>query len=149
MISLQALINEIKTFYDGHLQVKKFGCDFKEQLFNFATKDERYPIVFAVPNGATPTENTTEFTFDIYCFDIIQKDRANIQVILSDCHQILNDLYVYFQLSNNYTFDIVGIPVFSPLNNDLLDYAAGWQMTITMCVNDWTDCAVPLVNNID
>jgi len=41
MTSYQALINKIEAFYNAHLQVKKVGSDFKEQLFNFATKDEK------------------------------------------------------------------------------------------------------------
>ncbi len=49
MNSLQAIIDHIEQFYNNHLQVKKVGSDFKEQLFNFATKDEKYPIVFAQP----------------------------------------------------------------------------------------------------
>ena len=32
MISYQSLINKIITFYDNHLQVKKVGSDFREQL---------------------------------------------------------------------------------------------------------------------
>ncbi len=73
-----------------------------------------------------------------------QKDRANIITILSDTQQILNDLYVYFTYSNDYSFDVIGTPNFQPLNNDLLDYAAGYVMNITLTVNDWTNCAVPL-----
>jgi hypothetical protein len=46
--------------------------------------------------------------------------------------------------SNDYSFDVVGMPTFSALNNDLLDYAAGYVMNITLTVNDWTDCSVPL-----
>ena len=144
MNSLQALTNKITSFYTAHKQVFKVGSDLKEQLFNFATQDEKYPIIFIVPSGVIPTENTTEFTFDIYCYDIIQKDRANIITILSDTQQILNDLYIYFTDSTDYDFDVVGLPTFTPLNNDLLDYAAGYQMTITLTVNDWTDCAVPI-----
>ena len=144
MNSLQAIIDHIEQFYNSHLQVKKVGSDFKEQLFNFATQDEKYPIIFIVPISVTPTENTSEFNFDIYCFDIIQKDRANIITILSDTQQILNDLYVYFTYSNDYSFDVIGVPNFQPLNNDLLDYAAGYVMNITLTVNDWTNCAVPL-----
>jgi hypothetical protein len=120
------------------------GSDFKEQLYNFATQNEKYPLVYIVPSGVIPTENTTEFTFDIYCYDIIQKDRTNIITILSDTQQILNDLYIYYMDSTDYSFDVVGTPTFSPLNNDLLDYAAGYQMSITLTVNDWTDCAVPI-----
>jgi hypothetical protein len=113
----------------------KVGSDFKEQLYNFATQDEKYPIVFVVPVSVNPTENTSEFNFDIYCFDIIQKDRANIITILSDTQQILNDLYIYYMDSNDYSFDVIGLPSFQALNNDLLDYAAGYVMN---------DCAVPL-----
>ena len=103
--------------------------------------------VYIVPVSALPTENTNDFTLEIYCFDIIQKDRANINVILSDCQQILYDLYTYFINSNNYAFDVIDIPSFTPLNNDLLDYCAGWVMTATYSVNNWTDCAVPLKGN--
>ena len=144
MISYQALTDEIIAFYNAHLQVKKVGTDFKEQLFNFATKDEKYPLVYVVPVDAIPTENTTDFTLEIYCFDIIQKDRTNITTILSDTQQILNDLYLNYTFSLTDTdFDVVGFPSFVPLNNDLLDYAAGWVMTITFTMPSWTDCQIP------
>ena len=144
MISYQALTDEIIAFYNAHLQVKKVGTDFKEQLFNFATKDEKYPLVYVVPVDAIPTENTTDFTLEIYCFDIIQKDRTNITTILSDTQQILNDLYLNYTFSLTDTdFDVVGSPSFIPLNNDLLDYAAGWVMTITFTMPSWTDCQIP------
>lgn len=144
MISLQSTINKIEAFYNSHLQVKKVGSDFKEQMTNFATKDEKYPIVFIVPVSVSNTENTNIFTLDIYCFDIIQKDRANIITILSDTHQILMDLYNYFTFSNDLSMDVSGIPSFTALNNDLLDYVAGYVMTITLEVDNWTDCDVPL-----
>jgi len=144
MISLHSTINKIEAFYNSHLQVKKVGSDFKEQMTNFATKDEKYPIVFIVPISVSNTENTNIFTFDIYCFDIIQKDRANIITILSDTHQILMDLYNYFTFSKDLSMDVSGIPSFTALNNDLLDYAAGYVMTITLEVSNWTDCDVPL-----
>jgi hypothetical protein len=144
MISLQSTINKITAFYKSHLQVKKVGADFKEQMTNFATKDEKYPIVFIVPVTVSNTENTNIYTLDIYCFDIIQKDRANIITILSDTHQILMDLYNYFTFSKDLSMDIIQIPSFTALNNDLLDYAAGYVMTITLEVSNWTDCDVPL-----
>lgn len=144
MISLQSTINKIISFYNAHLQVKKVGTDFKEQLYNFATKDEKYPIVFIVPVSVSNTENTNLFTLDIYCFDIIQKDRANIITILSDTHQILMDLFNYFTFSKDLSMDVSGMPTFTAINNDLLDYAAGYLMTITLEVSNWTDCDVPL-----
>jgi hypothetical protein len=145
MISYQSLINKISTFYNNHLQVKKVGSDFVEQLPNFATKDEKYPLVYIAPIDATPGVEgfTTDIQLEIYCMDIIQKDRANINVILSDCHLILNDFYVWFTDSNDYSIDIMASPTMRPLNNDLLDYAAGWVMTVTCTISNYTDCQVP------
>jgi hypothetical protein len=144
MTSYQALINKIEAFYNDHLQVKKVGSDFNEQLPNFATKDERYPLVFITPIVASTTMDVNSISLEVYCLDIIQKDRANITVILSDCHQILVDLINYFNFSNDYSFDIVGSPSITPLNNQLLDYAAGWVMTLDVDISNWTNCQVPL-----
>lgn len=145
MTSYQALINKIEAFYNAHLQVKKVGSDFAEQMPNFATKDEKYPIVFIAPISAIPTENTNTMSLEITCLDIIQKDRANITVILSDCHQILVDLVNYFNFSSDYDFDILGQPTISPLNNQVLDYCAGWTMTLDIDMSNWTDCQVPII----
>jgi hypothetical protein len=41
MISYQSIVDKITTFYDNHLQVKKVGSDFKEQMVNFATMQMR------------------------------------------------------------------------------------------------------------
>lgn len=144
MTSYQALINKIEAFYNDHLQVKKVGSDFNEQLPNFATKDERYPLVFITPIVASTTMDVNTISLEVYCLDIIQKDRANITVILSDCHQILVDLINYFNFSNDYSFDIVGSPSITPLNNQLLDYAAGWVMSLDVDISNWTNCQVPL-----
>ena len=57
MISYQSIVDKIVTFYDNHLQVKKVGSDFKEQMVNFATADEKYPLIYVVPTGVTPSEN--------------------------------------------------------------------------------------------
>jgi hypothetical protein len=148
MTSYQALINKIEAFYNDHLQVKKVGSDFNEQLPNFATKDERYPLVFITPIVASTTMDVNTISLEVYCLDIIQKDRANITVILSDCHQILVDLINYFNFGDDYSFDIVGSPSIIPLNNQLLDYAAGWVMTLDVDISNWTNCQVPLITNL-
>ena len=130
-----------KTFCNSHLQVQKFGADFLEQLPNFATQDEKYPIVFVnIPNSATVGENLNTYSLDIYCLDIIQKDRDNIITILSDTQLILNDIYLDLQTGTDWTIDVTAASM-TPLNNDLLDYAAGFVMTLdieveTYCVTD-------------
>jgi hypothetical protein len=53
-----------------------------------------------------------------------------------------------FNFSNDYSFDIVGSPSITPLNNQLLDYAAGWVMTLDVDISNWTNCQVPLITNL-
>jgi hypothetical protein len=140
----QKLLNKIEAFCNAHLQIKKYKGEFKEQMPNFATLDEKYPIVFVVPNGDTEGLELNQFTLEVYCLDIIQKDRANINTIVSDCHLILKDLYLYFKDGTDLEVDVIGDPTMTPLNNDLLDYAAGWVMTITFEVEGYTVCAIPM-----
>jgi hypothetical protein len=140
-MTLFEVIKRLETFCNSHLQVQKFGADFLEQLPNFATQDEKYPIVFVnIPNSATVGENLNTYSLDIYCLDIIQKDRDNIITILSDTQLILNDIYLDLQTGTDWTIDVTGASM-TPLNNDLLDYAAGFVMTLdieveTYCVTD-------------
>jgi len=140
-MTLFEVIKRLETFCDSHLQVQKFGADFLEQLPNFATQDEKYPIVFVnIPNSATVGENLNTYSLDIYCLDIIQKDRDNIITILSDTQLILNDIYLDLQTGTDWTIDVTAASM-APLNNDLLDYAAGFVMTLdieveTYCVTD-------------
>jgi len=140
-MTLFEVIKRLETFCDSHLQVKKFGADFLEQLGNFATQDEKYPIVFVnVPNSTTLGENLNTFSLEVYCLDIIQKDRDNIITILSDTQLILNDIYLELQTGTDLTIDVTNASL-TPLNNDLLDYVAGWVMTLdievgTYCVTD-------------
>ena len=134
------IIKRLETFCNNHLQVQKFGADFEEQLPNFATQDEKYPIVFVSPVSVSNGENLNTFSIEIRCLDIIQKDRANIINILSDTQLILNDIYLELQTGTDLSIDIVNDSL-TPLNNDLLDYAAGWVMSLdleveTYCVTD-------------
>ena len=140
MTSYQILIDKLQTFSDNHLQVQKFGSDFIEQMGNFATVDEKYPVVFVVPTSSSYGDALNIINIDVYCFDIIQKDRENITTILSDTHQILNDLYLDLNTGIDISIDVLNSSV-TPLNNDLLDYCAGWVLSLsleveTYCVTD-------------
>jgi hypothetical protein len=136
------LLRTIESFASEHLQVKKFGSDFPEQLPNFATKDEAYPILFVSPSSTFSNEYTKTFNITVYSYDIIQQDRANINTILSDTHSILNDLVVWFNAEST-PVDLIGTPTINPLNNALLDYCAGWSMNLTLEVDNSTVCDIP------
>jgi len=143
MTSYYSLLNKIEAFCNAHLQIKKFAGEFREQMPNFCTLDEKYPVVFVVPNASLPTLNQKDFTIDIYCVDVIQKDRANLNVILSDTELILNDIYLYFSDGPDLSVEIMSSPTLTPLNNFDLDYVAGWFMTVTFQVNGYCVEAIP------
>jgi surface protein len=112
---------------------------------NFSTLNERYPIVFASPISDVEDLNTNQFTLEIYCVDIIQKDRANLNTIVSDCHLILKDLFIYYRDDNDVDLDVVGTASISFVNNFDLDYVAGAVMTITFEVAGYGSCEIPML----
>ena len=144
MTSYISLLSKIEAFCNAHLQIKKYGGEFREQMPNFATKDEKYPVVFVTTTSDTEALNTNQFTVDIYCVDLIQADRANLNSIISDCQLILKDMYVYYTNDNDVEIDVVGTASMTPLNNQDLDYVAGWVMSITFEVASYGDCAIPM-----
>jgi hypothetical protein len=146
--SYTVLKDRIQIFCDNHYQIEKFGGEFPSEINNFATKDERYPILYISPINQRVYENVTEFDLDIYVMDLIDDDRSNINTILSDTNLILNDLYNYYNGNYDDAIDVIGNPSLSPLNNQLLDYAAGWVMRITFVVNNYTACQIPFIEGI-
>lgn len=146
-ISYIRVLRAIESFASEHLQIKKFASDFPGQMPNFATSDEEYPILFVSPTSSIFDMNTTTFSIDVYCFDIIQKDRENINTILSDTHLILSDLNRWILDADPAGFDIIdSTPTLQPINNALLDYAAGWVMNLTIVTETYGVCEIPFNN---
>ena len=144
MTSYITLLSKIEQFCNAHLQIKKYGGEFREQMPNFSTKDEKYPVVFVEPLSDLEDLNTNQFSINVYCVDIIQKDRANLNTILSDCQLILKDMYVYYINDMDAQLDVVGTASMSPLNNYDSDYVAGWVMGITFEVSTYGPCEIPM-----
>lgn len=144
MTSYITLLSKIEQFCNAHLQIKKYGGEFREQMPNFSTKDEKYPVVFVEPTSDLEDINTNQFSINVYCVDIIQKDRANLNTILSDCQLILKDMYVYYTNDMDSQLDVVGTASMSPLNNYDSDYVAGWVMGITFEVSSYGACEIPM-----
>ena len=143
-ISYIRLLNAFESFSNAHLQIKRFAADFPEQMPNFATEKENYPILFVSPTNTIFDENENQFTVTVYCFDIIEKDRSNINTILSDTNTILNDVYRWFKDGEIFGIDVIdNQPTATPINNALLDYAAGWEMQITFDVDTYGLCEIP------
>lgn len=138
------LLNAIESFSSAHGQIKRFAADFPEQMPNFATEDEKFPILFVSPDSSIFMENANKFVLKFYCFDIIEKGRGNINSITSDTNTILNDVYRWFKDGDIFGIDVIEEePNSIPINNALLDYAAGWEMTLTFVVDTYGICEIP------
>lgn len=141
------VLQAIELFCQEHLQIKKFASDFPSQLPNLATVDEAYPVLFVSPSETIFDVNATRYTIDVYCYDLIQKDRSNINTILSDTNLILNDLKKWMNDGDVFAMENEEIATAVPINNGLLDYAAGWVMTLSIDADTYTVCEIPF-NNI-
>lgn len=144
--SYHILQSKIEAFCDNHYQIKKFGGEFYSEINNFATEDEKFPIIFSSPIAQRVSDNVIQFDMDIYCLDIIKNDRSNINTILSDTNLILNDLHLFFKLGEDVSVDVIGEPSLTPINNSLMDYAAGWVMRITFEVDNYGPCQIPFID---
>jgi len=142
-ISYINILQTIESFASAHLQIKKFASDFPAQMPNFATKNEEYPILFVSPTNSIFQENTNRYEIDVYCFDIIQSDRENINTILSDTNLILNDLNRWMLDGELFGIDNVSTSEATPIDNSLLDYAAGWVMRMTFETDTYGICEIP------
>jgi hypothetical protein len=142
-ISYINILQTIESFASAHLQIKKFASDFPAQMPNFATKNEEYPILFVSPTNSIFQENTNRYEVDVYCFDIIQSDRDNINTILSDTNLILNDLNRWMLDGELFGIDNVSSSECTPIDNSLLDYAAGWVMRMTFETDTYGICEIP------
>lgn len=143
------LVNYIENFAQNHLQIRRFKAEFDEQLPNFATETEAYPILFMSPVSNVYSQNDDRFIVKFYCFDVIQKDRSNINTIYSDTSLILNDLKKFIQDGDNYLFNVDSVEATAiPINNALLDYVAGVQMELIIQVDTYSYCEIPLDDGI-
>lgn len=145
MISLIQVIDKLDGFCAQHKSVQRFVADFPEQMGNYATRDESWPFVYAAPVQFNPLENTAVISMDIYCWDVLQKDRTNAMTALSDCELILSDIYRYVAFGSDYSWNILNVQSILPLNNGLLDYTVGCVMRVEIEIGTYCHEAVPLI----
>lgn len=141
------LIQLFESFASAHLEVRRFKSDFTEQMGNFGIETEEYPILYCVPSsnvfGADEFTDRNQYTFTFYSVDIINKGRTNINPILNTTALILNDLHLWLKDGELPGIDVLDASSINPVNNYLLDYVAGWSMTITLDVDSYSVCQIP------
>jgi len=143
------IVDFISGFTSQHLQVKSFMAGFRFDLNTAQTLDNNYPLIYVEPTSHSIVDWVQTYNLRVYCMDIKQKDSSNELDILSDCLQILNDLYKYIQNNTNQTTDfdyqIINEPFSTPFTNYGVEFCSGWYMDIDLqtTINDG-DCDIPL-----
>jgi hypothetical protein len=145
MISYNQLIALIESFASNHLQIKRFGAEFKEQLPNLSTDGVSFPYLFMVPIGTVTGEFVKEIEVEIYCIDRLRKDRENTNDIVSDTEQILTDLGVWLE-DGQTSVDVVRSYSAIPINNDTLDFVAGWSQRYKFELERIAECEIPMTD---
>jgi hypothetical protein len=141
------MLQLFESFSSAHLEVKRFKSDFLEQMENFGIQGEEYPILYCVPSpsvfGADEFTDRNQYTFTFYSVDIINKGRTNINPIMNTTALILNDLHLWLKDGDLPGVDVLEVSSIQPINNYLLDYVGGWQMSITLDVDSYSVCQIP------
>ena len=143
MTNYDDIIQAIAVFGGAHYQVKKVGSDFREQMPNYCTKDEKYPVLFCVPTGSQSGQIVRNIGIDIYCVDLIQDDRGNITQVVRDTELILSDLFTWFSSSQFEKLNIEEIGK-QPINNADLDYVAGYFSSFNFVVPAFCENVIPM-----
>lgn len=149
MTSYITLISLIKNFFDNHSQVYRFESDFLEQFDNYAGFNEKFPLVYMSLISSDTTGYITTFNIKLHCVDVIQKDRKNINNIISDTQLILSDFYRYLEYEELEGIDVFGGGNTTPLNNAFCDYLAGNEMDLSIEVTAQSRCEIPYKITID
>lgn len=146
--SYNTLVDALTQFSDNHLTLKRFQCSFFEQFDNFSTSGNSFPILYAIPSDVSFDDNIDEFSFRVYCVDILQKDRSNEQTILNETLLVLRDLTNWMRLDQNNNLNILNTPRAIPVNNFLTEFTTGWYVDITIeTTPETSDCAIPFTAN--
>ncbi len=146
--SYNTLVNTLTQFANNHLTLQRFKCSFFEQLPNFSTADNNFPILYAIPSDVSMGENIDEFSFRIYCVDILQKDRKNEATIINETLLVLRDLNNWLRLETAHDLNILNNPRAIPVNNFLTEFTTGWYMDIVIeATPETSDCAIPFSDN--
>jgi hypothetical protein len=138
-MTLNQIIEEIRQFTDSHYQLNTF---FSGDTWDFQAQTNIYPALISVQAPATISSGRMTVSFNIFITDICNKDRSNVDEILSDTLQIMGDLYAYFRDRDEY--GLVGDLNVIPFSEEFDDVLAGWNANFEFeFMFSASDCGLP------
>jgi len=143
--SLNQLIKIFNDFADSHLQINSFGFGEVYEANGNPKVTGNTPTLWIFPTQATPLENTTIYSFDVRCWDLVTKGEENENDVLSDCQQTLFDFIQFIKHNEIFDINLSGDPSMTPFTEQLADDVTGWECSIDIEVNSInSDCMIPM-----
>jgi hypothetical protein len=143
--SLNQLIKIFSDFADSHLQINSFGFGEVFEANGNPKVTGNTPTLWVFPTQATPLENTTIYSFDVRCWDLVTKGEENENDVLSDCQQTLFDFIQFIKHNEIFDINVSGDPSLTPFTEQLADDVTGWECSIDIEVNSInSDCMIPM-----
>lgn len=138
MNTLNIIIEKFRTIADNHQQVNSFGIGDSWEIG--ASTASITPQVWINPTGAfmsneNETLSSTVYTFNMKCFDLVNKDESNENEVLSDCLQILQDIVSEFSTSEDMLSDNIIVNnslSFFPFTETYDEEVSGWEVSIEL-----------------
>jgi len=142
------VVDALNQFSNAHLSLKRFKTSFFEQIDNFATAENSFPILYVVPGDVSFENEIDVMSFRVYCVDILQKDRSNEQPILNETLLVLRDLVNWIRMTDTLDLNVVGTPRAVPINNFLTEFTVGFYIDLAVETSPETnDCSIPFSSN--
>jgi hypothetical protein len=103
--SLNQIIAELEAFATAHYQIHAFGHG---DVWEISPQSDRivYPLLWMVPQTATPSLREVTQTFTVLCMDLVDSGERNETEVLSDTQQIILDVCSYYRQQHDQDYII-------------------------------------------
>jgi hypothetical protein len=141
--SLNEIIAELEAFATAHWQIHTFGHG---DVWEISPQSDGivYPILWMVPQTATPTLNEVVDEFTILCMDLVDSGERNETDVLSDTRQIILDVCAYYRQTHTNSYIIEFGGSIQPFTERDPERVSGHSLTVRIKQpHDYNLCAVP------
>lgn len=137
--------NITDNFATPHQQIQRFEEGFYDELAPYASGNEDWSIMWLVPVGVTHLENSVDsYSIRVYFLDLLEKDESNERDVISDQQSIARDFTNWLRENEDNGFNLLNLPVCTPIKSVIKDFTAGWYVDMEIEVKtEGSDCTIP------
>lgn len=142
-VTLNQLIADLQTIATNHEQINSF---FFGDIADLGSEGSiQYPVFYADVAPSNFTYKVIGLNLQIMVMDIVKKDLANENDVLSDCLQIIEDIII--KLRDPAKVYLIQDSInLNPFSDSQGDEVSGWTANFTINIpSTYNECAVPSI----